>query len=147
MEINLTSNKRPTLKTKNLKLRPSSLDDVEAISEILSNRAIVDTAMHIPHPFEMETAREWISKHQERYEEGVSVDFYIDHLETKRLIGVLHIDIDAEQKHAEFGFYIAEPFWGRGYASEAVTSALKYSFKHLAIERVFAWCLCRNEPS
>lgn len=39
---------------------------------------------------------------------------------------------------AELGYYIAEPYWGNGYMTEAVKQICNYIFEHTNIIRIFA---------
>lgn len=39
---------------------------------------------------------------------------------------------------AEIGYYIAEPYWGKGIATRAIMEACSYVFTHFDIVRIFA---------
>ena len=40
--------------------------------------------------------------------------------------------------HAQFGYWIAEPFWGKGIATEALAAILKVSFETLHLNKIYA---------
>jgi [ribosomal protein S5]-alanine N-acetyltransferase len=50
---------------------------------------------------------------------------------------------DINRLTAEIGYWVAEPFWGRGLATLALQQATDYAFHHFDFERiqatVFAW--------
>jgi ribosomal-protein-alanine N-acetyltransferase len=50
----------------------------------------------------------------------------------------IHPQDDIYRKNAELGYWLAEPFWGRGIISAAIRQAVDFAFKTYAIDRVFA---------
>lgn len=52
-------------------------------------------------------------------------------------IGV-HPQTDVYRKNAELGYWIAEPFWGKGIVPEAVKLMVAYGFRTFDITRIFA---------
>ena len=47
----------------------------------------------------------------------------------------------------EIGWRLANPYWGKGYASEAVTAALGYAFTELQLDEVLSFTAVANLPS
>lgn len=47
----------------------------------------------------------------------------------------------------EIGWRLDEPFWGKGYASEAAQGALAYAFDKLGVEEIISFTAEINEPS
>ena len=54
---------------------------------------------------------------------------------------------DIFRKNAEIGFWVGEPFWGKGIMSRAITRMLNYGFKTFEIDRVFASTFVENKAS
>lgn len=52
-----------------------------------------------------------------------------------------------DQRQALIGYSLARPFWGRGYAFEAVSCLLAYLFDEFNLHRVIAECDVENDPS
>jgi len=48
---------------------------------------------------------------------------------------------------AELGYYIAEPYWGKGIMTEAVRQMCAYVFDHTDIIRIFAEPFAFNQAS
>jgi RimJ/RimL family protein N-acetyltransferase len=45
---------------------------------------------------------------------------------------------DVYRINAEIGYWIGEPYWGKGYATDAVRLLLKFAFDELGLLRVYA---------
>jgi RimJ/RimL family protein N-acetyltransferase len=67
---------------------------------------------------------------------------------TGQMIGDLGFCIKREdERQAIIGYSLARPFWGQGYASEAVSCLLAYLFEELDLHRVVAECDVKNVSS
>jgi ribosomal-protein-alanine N-acetyltransferase len=58
---------------------------------------------------------------------------------------VLHPDV--ERVSAEIGYWLAEPFWGRGIATEALTAVTRHAIEAHDLTRVYALPFAWNVPS
>jgi RimJ/RimL family protein N-acetyltransferase len=58
-----------------------------------------------------------------------------------------HLQKDVERLSAEIGYWLAEPFWGRGIASEVVVAMTRYAFDHHELTRLYALVVDGNQPS
>lgn len=64
---------------------------------------------------------------------------------TGTLIGDCGLKLEQDKsRQAEFGFTLARPYQGQGYATEAVTRLLDYAFTDLRLHRVYAITDCAN---
>jgi RimJ/RimL family protein N-acetyltransferase len=50
----------------------------------------------------------------------------------------LHPQPDIYRKNMELGYWLAEPYWGKGIATRAVVQMTAYGFDTFDIERIFA---------
>lgn len=140
-------NKRPSIKTSRLLLRPFELNDADSLESLASERAIADTTVNVPHPYPKGMAKEWISTHQARYDKGELLSFAITESETKSLLGSIGLTIESASQRAELGYWIGVPHWGKGYASEASSAVVDYGFSELLLHRIYAGCFARNQAS
>jgi len=138
---------QPTLFTERIILRPYALNDAKELQRLIGDRAIADTTTNIPHPYEDGMAEEWISRRQETFERGVSVQFAITHREQGFFMGGIGLMIDREHERAEVGYWIGEPYWNQGYCTEAARAVLKYGFEVLKLNRIHANHFKRNPAS
>ena len=45
---------------------------------------------------------------------------------------------EAQHSHAELGYWIGVPYWGKGYATEAAKAVVRYGFEQIKLNRIFA---------
>ena len=50
----------------------------------------------------------------------------------------LHLQNDIQRRNAELGYWLAEPYWGKGIITKAVKQMMDYGFKTWEIDRIFA---------
>lgn len=50
----------------------------------------------------------------------------------------LHPQTDIYARNAELGYWLAEPFWGKGIMTKAIGEMVDYGFKTFDIDRIFA---------
>jgi [ribosomal protein S5]-alanine N-acetyltransferase len=119
--------------------------DADSLALHANNRRIwINLRDAFPHPYTIHDAREFIRAIRSRSPEttfAIAVDD-----EAVGSIGfVLHRDV--ERVSAEIGYWLAEPFWGRGIATEAVRIVSDYAFKTCNVLRLFALPFADNARS
>ena len=139
--------KRPELITDRLLLRPFTLADAPVAQQLAGDRDIASNTLNIPHPYENGMAEEWISTHQEQFEQGESVIFAITLRNDDGLIGAIGLTINQRYERAELGYWIGKPYWGNGYCTEAAKAVLHYGFTVLGLHRIYATHMSRNPAS
>ena len=139
--------KQSVLYTKRLVLRPFDLIDAKEVQRLAGDRAIADTTLEIPHPYEDGMAEQWISTHREKFEEGSTAVFAIALRESNKLIGAIGLEIVRRFERAELGYWIGKPYWRNGYCTEAARALLEYGFTALNLNRIHAYHFRRNPAS
>jgi ribosomal-protein-alanine N-acetyltransferase len=137
----------PTIETERLILRPFSLRDAPEVRRLAGDRAISDTTINIPYPYEDGMAEEWISRHQEEFTRGEGVTFAIVKKEGELLIGAIGLREISEDGEATLGYWIGRSFWSQGFCTEAGRAVLEYAFTELGLLRIIASHLTRNPAS
>ena len=132
----------PTVELKGVgfRLRPWRLKDALSVAKYANNRAIWINLDRFPHPYALEDAREWLNMVTG---DGPERAFAIEiGDEAVGAISVTPKD-DVQVKVGEIGYWLGEPFWGRGIATAAVKLVTEYAFEDLDLMRiqasVFEW--------
>ena len=138
---------RPQIKTERLLLRPFELSDAPKVREMAGEKAIADTTLNIPYPYEKGMAEEWISTHQPKFETGELANFAVVLKATHELVGAIGLTINKKFKRAELGYWIGRQYWNNGYCTEAGHAIIKYGFDNLDLHKIIATYLTRNPAS
>lgn len=112
-----------SIRTPRLVLRVPELSDAARISLLAGDYDVASMTGTIPHPYSEQQAAEWIASVLAG-EEGVV--FAI--LRSGALIGCTGYRAFGDD-HAELGYWIGRPYWGMGYATEAVRALIVYAFE------------------
>ena len=132
------------LETKRLVLRAPRLEDAEAIALLANNRKIAEMTELIPHPYRIENAEAWIASLTEKGQSTTFALFAKD--QELAFIGACGYG-KREETTPEIGYWIGEPFWGRGYATEAVRVMIDHAFTATDVEALAAGCRVTNLAS
>ncbi len=98
-----------------------------------------------PHPYTPAAAREWVDRASDQKEP--IVNFAIaSATEAIGGIGIIPGE-DIHRKSAEIGYWLGEPFWGRGIATRAVAAMTAYAFESFDLLRLGAWVFDTNPAS
>jgi [ribosomal protein S5]-alanine N-acetyltransferase len=136
-----------TINTARLLLRLFVASDAQRVAELAGAFEIADTTISIPHPYPAELAVDWIATHEREPHRNCAVTLAVTE-PASGLVGCVELrDIDAEHAQAELGFWIGKPFWGRGYATEAGAALLRFGYKSLELNRIYAHHMVRNPAS
>jgi len=138
---------QPVLTTTRLRLRPFLPDDAAAVQRLAGDLAVARTTLNIPHPYEDGMADAWITMVAEDFASGRQVVFAITDGTSGDLVGAIGLVLRLEHARAELGYWVGHPFWGRGYAPEAVREVLRYGFDTLGLHRIHACHFSHNPAS
>jgi RimJ/RimL family protein N-acetyltransferase len=145
MRISLAN--QPVLETDRLVLRPFAQSDAADVQRLAGEHAIADTTLNIPHPYEDGMAEDWIATHLPAWRAGELATFAVKLREGGALIGAAGLKLELGFDRGELGYWIGEPYWNRGYCTEAARALVDYGFRRLALHRIQATHLARNPAS
>jgi RimJ/RimL family protein N-acetyltransferase len=128
----------PTLHTERLVLRAFTLDDAPALGQLAQAREVARMMLHLPHPYEEGMAEEWITGLRPAFEAGTRAAFAVTLREGGTLVGTVSLFIDERDRTGLLGFWVGLPYWGKGYATEAVAEVVRYGFEERGLLRVRA---------
>ncbi|GAA0525629.1 RimJ/RimL family protein N-acetyltransferase [Rhizomicrobium palustre] len=126
----------PRLETERLLLRPPVFGDAPAIARWLGDYEIAKNMDSSPFPITTRDAEHLVKKAIEDQARGEAYSFAIVRKESGRLLGFCSLTL--HEGAYEISFWIARPFWGQGFASEAAKKLAGFAFKTLKAERIAA---------
>jgi RimJ/RimL family protein N-acetyltransferase len=133
--------------TNRLQLRPFQTSDIPHIVQLLSTPDIAKTTLNIPYPYREEDARAWIELQEKHRATGAGYTFAITRRDDAQLLGAIDIRPQSCHRKAEIGYWIGVPYWGQGYATEAVQTIIRYGFEMLDLNRIYALHFTDNPAS
>ncbi|MEM9351916.1 MAG: GNAT family N-acetyltransferase [Planctomycetota bacterium] len=124
------------IRLQNATLRPLATEDAESLAGLANNRRVADNLRdRFPHPYTVADAEEFIAlvgENEPQTVYGIEVD--------GRAVGTIGLELgqDVERLSAELGYWIGEPYWGRGIISDAIPAVVDDAFERLGLSRLIA---------
>ena len=139
----------PTLETPRLVLRPITEADADAVFAACSNPRVTEHTLFETHASRDASVAFIRTYALPNYDQGVPDPLAVALKDDPaRLIGCLGGRWNTQANQCvEFGYWVAEPFWGKGIATEAARAVVPYLFDALSAERVQAHCMAPNAAS
>src|ERR1051326_1347890 len=126
-------------------IRPFRAQDAVSLQRYANNRNIWLTLRDaFPHPYRLEDANAFLSFLTEQ--KPVATFAIATAAEAIGSIG-LRLGKDVHRKTAELGYWLAEPFWGRGIMSEAVAEFTRHAFDAFDLIRIYSELFENNSAS
>ena len=133
----------PILVTERLVMRPPHEDDIPDLAELANSRRIADMLARMPHPYGEAEARAFVEMSRRPRSAGAAYALTI--AETGTFVGCAGLNATAQG--LELGYWVGEPFWGRGYATEAAHALVDLAFRATEIVALHAACRVINPAS
>jgi RimJ/RimL family protein N-acetyltransferase len=130
----------PVLETGRLILRAPRLEDAKIIAQLANDRRIAENTTRIPHPYKREDAEAFIASVNEGGELAFLITLDDD------LIGACGL-AKLDGPAPDLGCWLGTPFWGNGYATEAVRAVIDHAFTDLGCEALQAGARVTNPAS
>lgn len=109
------------IETKRLKLRPVRMSDATRVAQFCGDPLVGRNLAMTPLPYLEVGAEGWIMILKARAPSGRDHVFAVD-LPGEGLIGVIGAHRRGESDEFEVGYWFGRPYWGHGYATEAVSA-------------------------
>ena len=110
--------------------------DADSIAPLANNREIwINLRDAFPHPYTLDHARAFIRDAIEALPQ-TRMAIVVDGAAVGGIGFTLHPDV--ERVSAEIGYWLGEPFWGRGIVTDAVKAVTAHAIRTHHLTRVFA---------
>jgi len=131
-------------RTERLLLRPGWAQDAPALLRGLADEGIVRNLARVPWPYSLDDARAFLAT--ERRPDEASLLIFRRTEADPQLIGAIGFGRTPDGER-EFGYWIARPHWGRGYATEAGRAVIDIARNALRLRRLTAGHFTDNPAS
>ncbi len=117
-------------------LRPWNSNDLCTLIKYANNPHIAKFMMDkFPHPYTEETGKNFITFATA----DIPIRMFAIDIKGEAVGGIgIHPQYDIQSKNAELGYWLAEPFWGKGIMTKAIPQILDFAFRTYDLQRVFA---------
>jgi len=126
-------------------IRDLVIEDASSIARHANNRKIAMWLRdRFPSPYTMADANNYLAVVLRQDPRTVFAIAMAD-----EVIGGIGLEFrdDVNRFAAELGYWLGEPFWGRGIMTDAVRRFTSWAFEHLEVHRIYAAVLDGNDPS
>ncbi len=134
------------LETERLVLRELTLDDFDALYDVLADS---DIMQHYPYTFDENRVQNWITKNVERYRVFGFGLWAITLKTTGEMIGDCGITMQNINGsiRPEIGYHINKKYQRRGYAKEAAQGCRDWAFENTPFEILYSYMKEKNIAS
>ena len=116
--------RRPSLRTARLDLRAPAMADAPRLAALANDFDVTRMTGSMPFPYTLDDAEAFV-RHAEAADPDEEALFVIE-LPGEGPIGVIGLDPDGVLS-VEVGYWLGRPYWGRGYATEALKAVLAWA--------------------
>lgn len=129
----------------NFILRPWERRDLGSLVKYANNLNIAKFMTNqFPHPYTIEDGKAFI----ETAATGKPVNIMAIEVNNEAAGGIgIHLQPDIYCMNAEMGYWLAEPFWGKGIITKAIIQMKDYAFSNWKLERIYARPFGTNKAS
>jgi RimJ/RimL family protein N-acetyltransferase len=136
----------PVLLSQRLVLRAPHEEDIDALSHLANNANIATMVSRMPHPYTAKDAADFVRR-TKTGEIGKCV-YAITRGDNGAFLGCCGLEPHPEDDTTlEIGYWLGEPHWNQGYATEAAHALIDMAFRTRDIDQIDARCRVTNVAS
>ncbi|OMC75111.1 alanine acetyltransferase [Paenibacillus odorifer] len=138
----------PTLESEQLLLKKIEVSNLDEVFGIYSNDQVFEYCGIIPK-HNKDTVKNMIGHFERDFTKGVRVKWGIFLKNNPYiLLGIIEVmDFNQKVDMVTIGYFLAEPYWGKGIAAQAIQLVVKYLFETAEVNRIQAEVMPFNERS
>ncbi|MCM2477183.1 GNAT family N-acetyltransferase [Rhizobium sp. CG5] len=135
----------PVLLSQRLVLRAPHAEDIDALAHLANNAAIATMVSRMPHPYTATDAADFVRR-TNIGEIGKCV-YAITKAENGEFLGCCALEPHQHDEALELGYWLGEPYWNKGYGTEAAHALIDMAFRTRDIDHIDARCRVTNIAS
>ncbi|MGD9811880.1 MAG: GNAT family N-acetyltransferase [Sphingobium sp.] len=109
-------------RTERLLLRPGWAEDAPALADAIADPAIIGNLTRVPYPYGLDEAQAFLANGWNPRQPQLLI--FSRTRGAPRLVGGCGIHAGTDER-LELGYWIARPFWGLGFATEAADAVMR----------------------
>jgi RimJ/RimL family protein N-acetyltransferase len=137
-----------TIRTERLLLRPVRSGDAEPFFRLLGNWEVIRWLSSPPWPYTLDDSRAFVDAQMQ--EDASRRTFRAITLDG-RLIGGIGVRAsnatEAQDRLPILGFWLGQPYWGRGYMTEAARGFIGHLFASTPVDTIYTGAFADNAAS
>lgn len=133
------------LTTDRLVLRPFTPDDAADVRALVGNWKVARMLARVAYPYGEDLAGQWIASHDLARAEGRNFPYAIE--KDGALVGCVGLEQADEGRAYELGYWIGEPYWNAGIATEATRALVAHAFEASPVTHLTASHMAENHAS
>ncbi|PBC10736.1 GNAT family protein [Mesorhizobium sp. WSM3859] len=123
----------PVLATERLVMRAPRESDLEQLVTLADNRHVAEMLARMPHPYGETEGRTFLAMAASR---RAGIVYALTLKDTGTFVGCA--GLNTTDRGLELGYWIGEPYWKRGYATEAAHALVDLAFQRTTIQVLHA---------
>src|ERR1700688_1403834 len=131
----------PVSETKRLTARAPRLQDAKTVAMRANDRRSAENVARIPHPYKKTDAESFIAGANK----AGGVEVFLIARRDETVVGAC--GVAPQEQTPELGYWLGVPYWGQGYATEALHAVIDYAFTDLGHEALQAGSRVTNPAS
>lgn len=136
----------PVLLSQRLVMRAPHEEDIDALAHLANNAAVATMVSRMPHPYTARDAADFVRRTNDG-EIGKCV-YAITKADNGEFLGCCALEPHVNDADTlEIGYWLGEPHWNRGYATEAAHALIDMAFRTRDIAHIDARCRVTNIAS
>jgi [ribosomal protein S5]-alanine N-acetyltransferase len=132
------------LETKRLRLRRFVLEDADEVTRLANNWDVARMLGRMPYPYVIDHAKDFLARIATDTES--KTDFVFAFTTGGPIMGAIGLHL-RDGGAFELGYWLGEPYWGKGYATEAADRLVQFAFTDLDTEKLTAGHFYDNPAS
>lgn len=130
------------IETDRLLLRAPKAQDIDALAHLANNFKVAMMLSRMPHPYTVQDAADFVK----RANTGAigKVVHAITRANNGAFLGCCGVEPHDDPKVVELGYWLGEPHWNKGYATEAAHAVVDVAFRTRDIAFIDARCRVTN---
>ncbi len=130
------------IETKRLWLRWPRVQDAAAIERLAGVKAVAEMTGTVPHPYPRGEAERFVFAARKGNATGASLSLAVaPRLKPDQCFGIIAVrrkETSGSRASADLGYWLGEPHWGKGYATEAAQALIDAIFSYTEVSEMTA---------